>query len=113
MEITTATQEDVILIRMQGSLDVNTAPELDTQLTTHLDCGCAKLVLDCAGLGYISSAGLRVFLKAAKRLQPPAKTFALCGLTPPVEDVLNVSGLLKVFAVFATSEEAIKSCGQK
>ena len=68
MEITTATQNDVILIRMTGSLDVNTAPELDTQLATHLDCGCTKLVLDCGGLEYISSAGLRVFLSAAKQI---------------------------------------------
>lgn len=113
MEITTATQGDVLVIRIEGSLDVNTAPKLDAQLTTHLDCGCQKLVLDCAGLTYISSAGLRVFLTAAKRLQAPSKTFALCCTSPPVQDVLNVSGLVKVFPIFVTREEAIQSCGNK
>lgn len=58
---------DALLLEVEGRLDTMTAPELEEVITTELE-GVKHLTLDFAKLEYISSAGLRVILKAQKRM---------------------------------------------
>jgi anti-anti-sigma factor len=111
MKLATTLQGDVLLVGITGSLDGTTSPELDAQLTTQLDCDCKHLVLDCGGLEYISSAGLRVLLMAAKRLNVPGKSFALCRVRPAVQEVLTMSGLAQVFTICNGVDEAVQRSG--
>ena len=55
------------IIEIVGRLDTTTAPSLETAVM-EVVAGCESLVLDLAGLEYISSAGLRVILKAQKAM---------------------------------------------
>ena len=59
------TQE--ITLKVIGRLDTTTAPVLEAAVSETIG-GCEQLVLDFAGLEYISSAGLRVILKAQKSM---------------------------------------------
>jgi anti-sigma B factor antagonist len=56
-------------LRLSGSLDTATAPELEAQLVTLLAGPIKELVFDLAGLSFISSAGLRVIAQARKQLR--------------------------------------------
>ena len=65
------------------------------------------LVLDLAGLDYVSSAGLRVLLKAAKEARAAGSRFALAGLRPAVREVFEVSGFFAVLTAYPTRAEAL------
>lgn len=103
MEITTRTHNDVTLVAVVGSLDSNTSPRAQAALDGLLASGVRQLVVDCTALDYISSAGLRVLLGAAKR-----STLRLFGLNETVREVFDISGFSTILAVFATEADALK-----
>jgi anti-anti-sigma factor len=67
----------------------------------------AAVIIDCAGLDYISSAGLRVLLLAARAAQRAGSWFAVCALKPAVRDVFDLSGFSKIIAVHADRTAAL------
>ena len=58
---------NAVTLKVVGRLDTTTAPALETAVSETIGA-CDQLVLDFAGLEYISSAGLRVILKAQKAM---------------------------------------------
>jgi len=69
--------------------------------------GGAALILDCAGLDYVSSAGLRAFLVVARAAQRAGIAFSLCALQPAVREVFDLSGFSRVIAVHADRAAAL------
>lgn len=67
MNIEKVCMENGITLKVSGRLDTTTAPALEAAVTEVIG-DCSRLVLDFAGLEYISSAGLRVILKAQKAM---------------------------------------------
>ena len=58
---------DSLTLSLEGRLDTTTAPQLEAEITSSL-AGVKSLTFDMAGLAYVSSAGLRVLLKAQKTM---------------------------------------------
>ena len=106
MNITTRTHDGVTLVVLAGSLDSNTSPQAQQTLDEILAAGARKMVIDCRGLDYISSAGLRVLLGTAKRLKGGA--LRLFGLNETVREVFEISGFATILAVFPTEADALK-----
>ena len=61
MKINFNKSNDTLNIALDGRLDTTTAPELEGFLSQNYD-GTGSIVIDCEGLMYVSSAGLRVLL---------------------------------------------------
>jgi len=108
MNITTRTQGDVTIVAFAGSLDSNTSPQAQQALDGILAGGCRKMVIDFTALDYISSAGLRVLLGAAKRLKGAGGALRLFGLNERVREVFQISGFSTILAVFATEADALE-----
>ncbi len=108
MDITTRTQNDVILVALTGNLDSNTSPQAQQALDGILASGGRKMVVDFTTLDYISSAGLRVLLGMAKRLSGAGGALHLFGLNETVQEVFDISGFSTILAVFATEADALK-----
>jgi anti-sigma B factor antagonist len=98
--------DDVVLVRMVGRLDTSTAPQAQASLDRVVDAGALVVVVDLAGVDFMSSAGLRVLLAAAKRLRPKG-SLRLFGLNPTVKDVFDVSGFSMIFPVFEDETAAL------
>jgi len=78
-------------IALTGRLDTATAPQLDQVLTRVLaQPGMARLVFDLTGLEYLSSAGIRCFVRARKALEPKGGRVALINPQPAVQKVLDI-----------------------
>ena len=58
---------DALTLSLEGRLDTTTAPQLETELNASMP-GVKTLAFDMSKLAYISSAGLRVLLKAQKTM---------------------------------------------
>jgi anti-anti-sigma factor len=108
MNIKTRTERDVTVVALVGSLDSNTSPEAQQALDAILAGGGKKIVVDFTALDYISSAGLRVLLGAAKKLSGADAALRLFGLNETVREVFQISGFSTILAVSATEADALK-----
>ncbi len=99
MNIETKTANDVSILILAGRLDAASAPEAELAIDKVISSGARYLALQLAGLEYISSAGLRVLLAAAKKMSKLDGGIALCALQPGVREVFEISGLLSIFPI--------------
>jgi len=106
MQITTRTSNDIHIVAIAGSLDSTTAPEAQKSLDAVL-AGANKVVLDFSELDYISSAGLRVLLGAAKKLRASGETLRMFGLNQSVREVFEISGFSAILSVYPSEAEAL------
>ncbi|MGM0593495.1 MAG: STAS domain-containing protein [Pseudomonadota bacterium] len=100
-------ENGICKVSLAGRLDSMTAPEVEGQLLPLADKPGADLLLDLSALEYISSAGLRVVLMAAKRLRAGKGRFRLCGMSDHVRQVFEISGFLGILTVCDDCEQAI------
>jgi len=107
MEISESKRGDVIIVRVQGRLDANSAAALEHALLASIDAGTRRLVIDCEPLEYISSAGLRVLLVAAKRLRSADGEIGLAALKAPIQEVLDIAGFSSIFQSHASVDAAV------
>ena len=65
--------------------------------------------INLSRLDYVSSAGLRVFLVASKRLTPAGGKVVLCSLQEPVKQVFDIVGFYSIFSILNSKDEALNS----
>lgn len=87
-------------VALRGRLDSQTAPILDERLELVLKSVTA-LLFDMAGLEYISSAGIRVLVKARKALEARGSAVAVAHLQPPVRRVIDILKAVPSIDIFA------------
>ena len=88
-------------------MDVKTSPELEKVVSNHAKDIEKSLILNFEELNYISSAGLRVVLLAAKQLKLRKQNLLIAGLKGPVKDVFELSGFCSIFKILAAIEDAL------
>src|ERR1700744_6025206 len=69
--------------------------------------GERNFLIDMSGVGYVSSAGLRVLLATAKQLEGGKGSLRLCSLNASVKQVFDVAGFSKLFSIFANRDAAL------
>ena len=97
MTITKAQNNGTMTLHLEGRLDTVTAPRLEQELKECLD-GITELILDLDGLDYVSSAGLRVFLAAQKKMNRQG-TMKLCHVNEMIMEVFEVTGFVDILTV--------------
>jgi len=102
-----ATHQGTSILKFKGSLDTNTAQDIETCINTLLEQGIKKLIADLELLDYISSAGLRVLLATTKIIKGKQGEFRICNPNPEVKEVFDISGFSMIFSVFNNLEEAM------
>ena len=80
-----------------GRLDTQTAPELEKELDTLVN-GVTELIFDMSGLEYVSSAGLRIILKAQK-LMNVRGSMKLTGVNDSIMEVFDVTGFIDILTI--------------
>lgn len=90
---------DTVLIRVQGELDMATAPRLGQQLASALDARPAVLALDLKELTFLDSSGIRVLIAALRRANTQATRFILRSPQPSVLRSLKLTGVDQLFVI--------------
>lgn len=86
-----------LTITLTGRLDTTTAPQLEAELKASLD-GVAHLVLDFAGLEYLSSAGLRVLLAAQKTMNKQGD-MVVRHVNETIAEIFDVTGFSDILTI--------------
>ncbi|MFN5745504.1 MAG: STAS domain-containing protein [Methylococcaceae bacterium] len=107
LNITSNNQLDSLVMGLEGRIDATSAKELEQQCLTLIEAGTTKIVMDFGGVNFISSAGLRVVLLVAKKLEPLSGSLKLSRLNPTLHDVFEISGFSRLFVITTTVEEAL------
>lgn len=88
MEINKQMNGNEMIVSPSGSLDTITTPDLEEKIG-NLD-GVTSLVIDCKGLDYVSSSGLRLFLKLHKAMKEKGN-FRLINVSPLIKEIFDVT----------------------
>lgn len=107
MELKVDKAGDYTVVNINGRIDTTNFNEFEKEIGVVLDQGETKIVLDCEGLNYISSSGLRVFLITQKRLMASNGKLHLCNMQPTIKEIFDISGFSTIFKIFGTKEEAL------
>lgn len=91
---------------LAGRLDTDTAPELDAAMREMLAGeGTKRLVFDLGALDYLSSAGIRCFIRARKAIEPRGGKVVIVNPQPGVRKVLDIVKAIPVGGIFASVAE--------
>lgn len=101
---------DVQIMALEGRLDTATSADFDFAAEAHADKP-SKLLIDLSGIQYVSSAGLRVFLMLAKKLQKAQGKLVLCNMSAGVREVFDIAGFSRILRIEADREAGIAALG--
>ena len=87
------------LVRVDEKLDVVASKAFEAELLAKLEAADSVLYVDFAGCPYVSSAGLRAVLIAAKTARKAEKRLVLAGMNPIVREVFKVSGFDRMLTI--------------
>ena len=107
MEIIETKQDDFLIFKLIGRLDSKTSPDFEKKIFDAIEEGSNNMVVDFEELDYISSAGLRVVLKATKNLKRSEGRFVLCSMKDYVKEVFEISGFDTFLPIVSSMEEAL------
>ncbi len=97
LNITKKSENNNLVIALEGRLDTTTAPELEAQLQTGLE-GVKTLTVDMEKLEYISSAGLRVLLSAQKRMNGQGE-MKVTHVGETIMEIFDVTGFSDILTI--------------
>ena len=108
MEVVEKKQDGICILTLKGRLDANTADEFRGKILQIIEDGTHNIVLDCGGLDYISSAGLRVMLEATKKSKLSQGKIVLCSLRPYIQEIFEVSKFDVFLPLAPTLDDALQ-----
>ena len=97
IKINQKTNETTLIMEIEGRLDTMTAPVFEAALKDAVDC-VTELILDFAGLEYVSSAGLRVLLFAQKVMNRQGR-MVIRNVGETIKEVFNVTGFAGIMTI--------------
>jgi len=107
-ELQEETKGEILILHIKGRLDALSSPTAEKKIFDAINSGQQKMLLDMAGVTYLSSAGMRMLLSTSKKLRSLSGKLAISGMPANVLDVLKMSGFDHVLELFKSEEEAMR-----
>jgi anti-sigma B factor antagonist len=111
MQIREERSGEVSILTIDDHLDTASAPALEQKLSELITLGARRIVIDCAALQYVNSAGLKVFLLVAKRIEALGGELVVSSLLPNVLGIFKMIGFDKIIKTTGSREEALRALG--
>ena len=111
MEIHSEREGGALIAKAEGRVDGSNAREFEEALQATIGENDRVLILDLEALSYISSAGLRVLLLIAKKLQRQSGKLVVCSLSDPINEVFEISGFSKIIPTYGSRSRALAAHG--
>jgi anti-sigma B factor antagonist len=100
--------EDIVIVKLAGSLDSSNLPDVEKLLDTLVMEGWTRIVLNVEEVDYISSLGVGVFLRFQSKLQSCAGLMVLAAPSQPIRGALDSLGLSSVIPIVPSVKDAIE-----
>lgn len=106
-ELETRPGDGAAVVEVAGSVDAVTAPRLTEALQAAVAGGEPRVVVDLAGVHYVSSAGIRAILAGVKAARSAGGNLAVAAPQPQVREVFDLAGLTTIVAFHDDAAAAI------
>jgi anti-sigma B factor antagonist len=106
IDLKTENGGDLLVFRLRGSLDLATSPTVRAALMDAGEKGERNLVVDLTQVEFLDSTGLGALIGAHRRATEHGGTFKLVVNEGPISRLLNITGLIRVFSVFHSLDDA-------
>lgn len=108
MEIIQKEENGIVFVTIKGRLDADSALEAEKTVENVLQGDIDRMLFDLGALDYLSSAGLRVLLSAAKEIKRRDGKIVLCSLTQFVKEIFEVSGFESLIPIADSVDLGVK-----
>ncbi len=109
MNVSSEKVQDYLVINVEGRLDTTQSDSFEKQVMEILSDDDKKVILDCEGLNYISSSGLRIFLIMQKKMAAEGGELRLCNMQPTIKEVFDMSGFSMIFTIHDDRDAALNA----
>jgi anti-anti-sigma factor len=102
--------ENALVLAPTGRLDHDNCEAFREELAPHLERSAREhlsLVLDLSGLEYVSSAGLRCFMLAAKQAKAQSSRIVIAAMQPVVAEIFQIARFNLVFDAYPKVRDAL------
>jgi anti-sigma B factor antagonist len=99
---------DISVLSLHGYLDAHTAPQFEKAIQEEYDGGRFRIIVNCAGLTYISSAGLGVFMSFIEDVRAANGDIKICSVTETVYQVFEILGFPSLFDILPDQPGAVQ-----
>ena len=106
MEATESRAGGTTTLRISGRVDGSVSKLLEQRVQDIISRD-EHVIVDLGAMSYVSSAGLRCFILLAKHAKAKQKSLALVALQDEVAEIFEISGLLELFEVYGTVDDAV------
>jgi anti-sigma B factor antagonist len=110
--IDTSRLDDISVVVLDGQVDAHTAPKFEEAIQAELAAGHRRIVVDCAKLTYISSAGLGVFMSFIEEIREQGGDIKICSVIPKVQTTFEILGFQDIFDIAADVPAAVRRFGE-
>lgn len=97
MKTTIQENEKQLVAVLEGELDTAAAPEFEVAMQPLFDSQGREIIIDCTGLEYIASSGLRILLNILKKARAAGSRVVLRGVNEIIRDVFELTGFINLF----------------
>lgn len=107
LTMSTRRQTDFTVISVGGELDLETAPQLQAQISALMSEGARRFVMDLSDVTFCDSTGLSVFVRTKNSSDQNGGDILLAGPQPGVKRILQISGLYDALGTYDTVDQAL------
>lgn len=99
MKINIQQKENEVVVSLVGELDTVATTQMSEELNKVADLTNRDLIIDCTDLEYISSSGLRFFMKLKRDSEQKNGTIVIRNLNDDVLEIFRISGFHNIFEI--------------
>ena len=99
MDVTVKNEGSVCFVTLNGRLDTTNVQRFNEDMIPVMNSEVKEIELDCAGMSYTSSQGLRSFLTLQKKIESKGAKMVLKNMQPNVKQVFDITGFSNIFKI--------------
>ena len=107
MQLQVNKKEDIVIVEIEGEVDLYHSPSLRQELAKQIEHGAKKMLIDFEKVKYIDSSGLATLIEGLQKMNKAKGKFILCGLNSSIYDIFEVARLDGVFTVKNTQKDGL------
>ncbi|MBR0518367.1 STAS domain-containing protein [bacterium] len=97
------------ILNVCGDVDVYTSPKVKESINALIEKEIYNIVVNLEDVRYVDSTGLGVLIGALKKVKEHNGNIVLVCTNPQIKKIFQITGLVKIFSIFANSEDAIEA----
>ena len=96
-----------LLLRVEGRINVLTCDLFEAYVLTASGGSDRDVIIDGSDVTYLSSAGLRAFLRVWRDLNKVNRNLHVCALKPYIQEVFHIIGFDKLIPIHPDIADAL------